>query len=247
MEDDRPEEESTETQRYRIRLENLFEGPMDLLVHLIRKNEIDIYDIPIAFITEQYLEYIEWMKAMNVDFAGEFLVMAATLVQIKSRMLLPAFEGEDEGEDPREEIARPLIEYLQIKTAAEELGQRPLLGEHTFTRPATDDGRVVESEEREIQVGLFELIEAFRRILENTEATHRVALEAEQISVQDRIAQLVDRFEASGSLTFSELFAGNAAKSEIIVTFLAVLEMVKLQLLTITQHVPSGLIRLFYQ
>lgn len=236
-----------ESDSYRVRLENVFEGPMDLLIHLIRKNEVDIYDIPIAFITERYLEYLEWMKAMNIDVAGDFLVMAATLTQIKSRMLLPAYEGDDEAEDPRDEISRPLLEYLQIKSAAEELSQRHILGEHTFTRGATDKESVIESEEREISVGLFELIDAFKQILENATGEHRVELEAEQISVQDRIHQLVDLFEAGGSsLTFTELFPREATKSDVILTFLAVLEMVKLELLTITQQVQSGIIRLFY-
>ncbi len=237
-----------ESDIYRVQLENIFEGPMDLLIHLIRKNEVDIYDIPIAFITERYLEYLEWMKAMNIDVAGDFLVMAATLTQIKSRMLLPAYEGDDETEDPRDEITRPLLEYLQIKSAAEELSQRHILGEHTFTRRVTDEGSVIESEEREIRVGLFELIDAFKRILENATGEHRVELEAEQISIQDRIHQLVDLFETSGSsLTLTELFPAEATKGDIIVTFLAVLEMVKLELLTITQQVQSGVIRLFYQ
>lgn len=237
----------TASDTYKVRLENVFEGPMDLLIHLIRKSEVDIYDIPIAYITEQYLNYIEWMKAMNIDVAGDFLVMAATLVQIKSRMLLPAYEADDDAEDPRDEIARPLLEYLQIKSAAEELSQRHLLGEHTFTRPATDEASVIESEEREIRVGLFELIDAFKQILESAAGEHRVDLETEQVSIQDRITQLVDLFEEHGSLTFSELFPTNAMRSDIIVTFLAILEMIKLQLLTVTQHVQSGVIRLFYQ
>ncbi|MFZ7128317.1 MAG: segregation and condensation protein A [Desulfobacterales bacterium] len=232
---------------YKVRLENVFEGPMDLLIHLIRKNEVDIYDIPIAFITEQYLEYLEWMKAMSIDVAGDFLLMAATLVQIKSRMLLPAYEGEEEQEDPRNEIARPLLEYLRIKSAADELSRRYLLGEHTFTRPATDIDSVIESEEREIHVDLFELIDAFKRILESASGEHRVSLEAEEVSIQDRIAQLIDLFEAQGSLTFSELFPAEASRNDIIVTFLAVLEMVKLQLLAISQNIQSGIIRLFYQ
>ncbi|MGD8469721.1 MAG: segregation/condensation protein A, partial [Desulfobacterales bacterium] len=103
---------------YKVQLENIFEGPMDLLVHLIKKNELDIYDIPIALVTEQYLQYMEWMKAMNIDLAGDFIVLASTLTQIKSRMLLPASSDEEE-DDPRQEIVRPLVEYLQMKSAAE--------------------------------------------------------------------------------------------------------------------------------
>jgi len=120
---------------YRVSLTDIFEGPMDLLVHLIRKNEISITDFPIALVTEQYLQYLGWLEAMNVEYAAEFVVMASTLAQIKSRMLLPlhAEEGEEE-DDPRQEIVRPLIEYLKLKSAAAQLSERPLLGEDTFTR-----------------------------------------------------------------------------------------------------------------
>ena len=110
-----------EAQEYKVKLENVFEGPMDLLIHLIKKNEVDIYDIPVGMITEQYLAYLEWMKLLNIDNVGDFLLMAATLAQIKSRMLLPTHEEDGEIEDPRMEIIRPLTEYLQIKSAAEEL------------------------------------------------------------------------------------------------------------------------------
>ena len=123
------------TDAYQIHLEDVFEGPMDLLVHLIKKNEVDIYDIPIALITRQYLEYLEWMKSLNIEFAGDFIVMASTLTHIKSRMLLPAYENEeDDDEDPRNAIARPLIEYLQMKNAAQQLASRDLLGDTTFVR-----------------------------------------------------------------------------------------------------------------
>ena len=124
---------------YKIELEDVFEGPMDLLLHLIRKNEVDIYDIPIALITRKYLEYLDWMKMMNIDYAGDFLVMAATLAQVKSRTLLPTHGNEDEEEDPRMELTRPLIEYLQMQSVAEQLGERDMLGENTFVRTYADD------------------------------------------------------------------------------------------------------------
>jgi segregation and condensation protein A len=233
--------------RYQVRLENVFEGPMDLLVHLIRKNEVDIYDIPIAAITAQFLKYLEWMQAMSIDVAGDFIVMAATLTHIKSRMLLPVHEGDEDGEDPRLEITRPLLEYLQMKAAAEELATRNLLGENTFVRPSGREAAALPPEEQVIQVGLFELIDAFKRILDNVSAEHRVELQTDRISVKDRINQLVDLFEVHGTLTFTELFDPQATRSDVIVTFLAVLEMVKLHLLRISQHLPSGVIRLFYE
>ena len=123
-----------ETEVYTVKLDDIFEGPMDLLVHLIKKHEVDIYNIPIALITDQYLEYLELMKLMNIDVAGEFLVLAATLTQIKSKMLIPVHEDEDDQEDPLLEITRPLAEYLQMKSAARQLADRHLLGEDTFVR-----------------------------------------------------------------------------------------------------------------
>ena len=151
---------------YAVKLESLFEGPMDLLVHLVKKNELDICDIPIALITEQYLNYLEWMKAMNMDLAGEFLVMAATLTQIKSRMLLPAHEGEEAEEEFMQEVTRPLQEYLQMKSVAEQLSLRPLLGEDTFTRHPATETFIDDGQTQFIKVGLFELIDAFQKILE---------------------------------------------------------------------------------
>jgi len=230
---------------YRVNLEDVFEGPMDLLVHLIKKNEVDIYDIPVATITDQYLQYIEWMKALNIDLAGEFLVMAATLTQLKSRMLLPVHEGEEE-EDPRLEIARPLIEYLQMKSAAESLSARYVLGEDTFVRRPTDEKMLALPQEETIRVGLFELIDAFQNIFKNLSATQRVDLTADRISVKDRIAQIVDILEDRGSVTFNELFDPAADKGQIVVTFLALLEMVKIGLIRVVQHVATGIIRLFY-
>ena len=120
-------------QNYRVQLDS-YSGPLDLLLYLIRREEVDIYDIPIARITEQYLAYLEWMKRMNIDVAGDFVLMASTLAHIKSKMLLPTQLGEEEEEDPRLEITRPLLEYLRIKSAAEQLAERNLLGESTFTR-----------------------------------------------------------------------------------------------------------------
>ena len=230
---------------YRVAL-SMFEGPFDLLLFLIRKNEVDIYDIPIALITEKYLKYLEWMKAMNIDVAGEFLVLASTLTQIKSKMLLPAHENEDEDEDPRLELIRPLEEYLRIKSAAEKLAQRDLLGEDTFLRNPFQEDCLRNPEEAVIDVGLFELIDAFQKILENISPVARIEINADTITVRDRIVQIVDIFETRGAVTFNELFSKYADKSEVIVTFLAILEMVKLSLIRVVQHTRTGIIRLFY-
>jgi segregation and condensation protein A len=219
---------------------------MDLLVHLIRKNELDIYDIPIALITEQYLEYLEWMQAMNIDYAGDFLLMASTLTQLKSRMLLPVHEGEDEEEDLMQEITRPLVEYLQMKSVADQLVERNLLGEKTFIR-TPDRGEFLSGPDDEfIKIGLFELIDAFQKILERIPDDHRVEMSADEISVKDKITQIVDILEVKQSITFMELFSDNPDRFEIIVTFLAILEMVKLTLIRMVQHVQTGVLRIFY-
>ncbi len=230
--------------RYHIQLD-VFEGPMDLLVHLIRKNEVDIYDIPIAAIADEYLEYVEMMQAMNIDLAGDFLVMAATLTHIKSRLLLPRHFDEEDDEDPRMEIVRPLAEYLQLKEAAESIGTRHLLGDSVFARspePMQFDDR----EDEVIMVGLFELIDAFSKILENAERDDLVTVTAETVSVKERISQIADILEEKQTVTFPELFEEGCTKSDIIVTFLALLEMTKLSIIKIAQHLHSGIIRIFY-
>ena len=232
---------------YNIVLTDIFEGPMDLLVHLIKKNEVDVYDIPIALITEQFLEYLEWMKSMNIDFAGDFIVMASTLTQIKSRMLLPIHDGDpEEEEDPRQEITRPLVEYLQIKSAAEDLAARQLLGEDIFARTSGTVEGLIGAEGDMVKIGLFELIDAFQKILEKISPDHLVELTADSLSVKDRITELVDIFQKQKSLTFDELFAADTSKGEVIVTFLAILKMVKLSMVQIAQQVQTGIIRLFY-
>ena len=230
---------------YQVRLEEIFEGPMDLLIHLIRKNDLDIYDIPIALITDQYLQYLELMKAMNIDYAGDFLLMASTLTQIKSRMLLPTHEGEEE-EDPMQEITRPLLEYLQMKSAAAQLIERNLLGEKTFVRNPKHDEFLTDSDEDFIKVGLFELIDAFQKILERIPEDHRVELTTDEISVKERISQIAEILEAKASITFKELFDDNPNKREVITTFLAILEMVKLTLIRIVQNLKTGIIRIMY-
>lgn len=239
--------EPLHTEAYRVKLTDIFEGPMDLLVHLIRKNQIQVTDIPIALVTEQYLQYLEWLDAMNVEVAAEFVVMASTLTQIKSRMLLPVHpEEEGEEEDPRQAIVRPLLEYLKLKSAAEQLAERPLLGEDTFTRPAQPAALTAADDEEVIKIGLFELIDAFQKILAGLPDEARIEFTTDTISVKERISQIADELEAKGSLTFFELFYEQPGRSEIVVTFLAILEMVKLALIRLVQHVNSGIIRIFY-
>lgn len=231
---------------YNVNINDIFEGPMDLLVHLIKKHEVDIYDIPIALITQQYLEYLQWLKAMNIDVAGDFIVMASTLAKIKSRMLLPAQEEENDDEDPRMEIVKPLEEYLRMKSAAEKLAARNLLGEDIFIRTPGREDQLIEREAQMIKVGLFELIDAFQKILKTTSPQQRVDITADTISVRDRIVQIIEIFETRSSVTFNEIFSENMDRSDIVVSFLAILEMVRLSLIRIVQNTQNGIIRLFY-
>lgn len=240
------EEQTQDQTPYCVNLGDLFDGPMDLLVHLVKKNEVDIYDLPIALITQQYMEYLGWIKSLNIDVAGEFLVMAATLAHIKSRMLLPTQE-EVEDEDPRMEIVRPLAEYLQLKYAAEDLMTRNRLDWDVFVRRDFEDTE--DSPEREpgglVQVGLFELIEAFQEIIKKVSPKYFLDITPDAISVKSRISQIKDILEDRGSVTFHELFEIQATRADIIVTFLAILEMAKSQMIRIMQHVESGIIRIF--
>jgi segregation and condensation protein A len=239
--------EDDEAPGYRVNLQDVFEGPMDLLIHLIKKAEVDIYDIPIARITEQFIAYLEWMRQMNIDVAGDFILMASTLTHIKSKMLLPVPESDDEEADPRLEITRPLLEYLRIKSAAEQLAERNLLGEKTFTRKPELNTVDDPADAQVIRIGLFELIDAFQSVLDKATPGHYVDMAHDRVSVQERINQLADLLESAGSLAFDELFADGDQRADVIVTFLAILEMAKLALIHLVQHVPTGIIRIFYQ
>jgi len=224
----------------KVQLE-IFEGPLDLLLHLIKKNEVSITDIPIATITAQYLSTLELMQGLNLDIAGEFLVMAATLIHIKSKMLLPP--GEDEGEedeegDPREELIRRLLEYQRFKEAAEELQRREMLNRDVFVRPVEPPrgGEIIGFE----HVSLFDLVLALRQVLERlpTEALHEITLE--KISVREKMSRLLDDLQQRGKLIFQSLFEGIASRMEVIVTFLAMLELVRVRAIRIWQEEPNA-------
>jgi len=232
---------------YEIKIEN-FEGPLDLLLHLIRKNEMEICDIPIAEITTQYLAAIDVMKNLNLDVAGEFLLMASTLLYIKSRMLLPPSEeeaGEEEEEDPRAELVRRLLEYQKYKDAAATLETFPLLDRDIFARtfmPAEfDEG----DEEAFHSVGLFELVEALRGVLQEAPAPSVHEIDQERLSVTDRINGILTILSGRESLAFSELFPAPPLRQDVVVTFLAMLELVKLRLLRLMQNGRYGTIWLY--
>ena len=234
-------------QDYEIRLE-IFEGPMDLLLHLIRKNKVDIYDIPIALIMDQYLKYLDIMRILNIDVAGEFLEMAATLAYIKSRMLVPRVgsEEEDQEEDPRMELVRPLLEYAKIKEAAEILANSFQLDRDVYVRniPAEELWGTDGSEDI-AEVGLFALVNALHEVLKRAKPGDFMEVSAEGMRLKDRISQLMEIFSGVSSITFHELFEGKVRKMEMILTFLAILELVRLQMVRAFQHQPSGIIRLY--
>ena len=234
---------------YEIKLD-IFEGPLDLLLYLIRKNEIDIYNIPIALITEQYLEYLDLMRSLNLDLAGEYLVLAATLIHIKSRMLLPPVEGDDEveeGEDPRTELVQQLLEYRAFKEAALNLVDRPLLERDVFTRgaPPEEPSEAEEDEETMIEVGIFELVQAFRRIVSGLDQSEDLAIDTEKMSLTDRINEIMERLSDEKQLTFTELLGERMDRKRIVYTFLAILELMKLRMIRAYQSGPFGAIRLF--
>jgi segregation and condensation protein A len=222
-----------------------FEGPLDLLLHLIRKHELDILELPIAFVTARYLEYLQMMKELDLDVASEYLLMAATLAHIKSKSLLPAapsdaLEELDEGyqEDPRAELIRRLLEYQKYKAAGDQLGQRPLAGRDVFQRGMS--APEVQGPAPLAGIDLYKLLDAFQHILKRVHG--RVALEvtAERITIHERISQLSDFLRIKRACTFEELFITARTRYEVVVTFLALLEMTKLRMTRIYQADPAS-------
>ncbi len=218
---------------------SVFEGPLDLLLHLIQKNEMDVADLPIAAISQQYLEYLELFRMLDIDVAADYLVMAATLAHIKSRMLLPATadEGEDPGEDPRAELARRLAEYARYKEVAATLGARALLGRDVFPASPLDPEP---GPEPVLEVNAFELLEALRRALARVppeSVHHEVSLE--RVTLQERMLAVMDRLRASGveHVRFEDLLLDAARTRHLVVmTFLAILELARIQALRLFQN-----------
>jgi segregation and condensation protein A len=224
----------------------MFEGPLDLLLHLIRKHELNVLDLPIAFVTERYLEYLKMMQELDLDEASEYLVMAATLAHIKSKMLLPqspiaeAAEEQDDGyqEDPRAELIRRLLEYQKYKAAAEHLGSRPIAGRDVFLRgmpaPAAQGPAPLAS------LDMFKLLDAFGAILKRVQGRSALEVQAERITIHERMTQLTDLLREVRSCTFDDLFETDRTRYEVVVTFLALLEMTKLRMTRIYQTDPSS-------
>ena len=232
---------------YKVKLE-VFEGPLDLLLYLIKKDEVDIYDISIERITQQYLEFMEAFKVLDLEIAGEFVVMAANLIYMKSRSLLPVHvqppEEEAEEDDPRWDLIRQLVEYKKFKDAAAQLSQRELDQSNLFTRLPEGPEQVVERPLGDVSV--FDLIAAFNKILKRIAGKSEDLREIfeENYTVSDKI-DLILKMTASGvALKFTELFASAASRTEVVVTFLALLELVRLKQLSLVQGEAFGEIEL---
>ncbi len=226
-----------------------FEGPLDLLVHLIKENQLNVYDIPIALVTRQYLDYLDLMQELNLDVASEFLVMAATLIHIKSRTLLPrpgpSLLDDDEA-DPRDALVQRLLEHQKFKTAAGMLHDREMLRSAQWTRPDSRIEAVVGDEyEPELEVDLFGLMAAFKLVLERARERPPIPLPPEQISIEARIDQLLERLSETEACGFDDLFQDVASRGDMIVTFLALLEMIRLKLVRVFQAGHTGPIRIY--
>ena len=251
----------TQDDGYQIALPE-FEGPLDLLLHLVKKHELDILQIPIAFITDQYLKMLDIMRQLNLDVAGEYLLMAATLAHLKSRELVPpdpnelaAVDDEDDedGLDPRQELIRRLLEYQKYKEAAHQLGERPVVGRNVWPRGASAEDvagvHVLPGGAPLAEVPVFRLIESLERVLSRAKISLAHDVVVDRMSITDKINELVDRLTSEGTFSFESCFAfveGRTAvsyeqvKYEVVVTFLAILEMTRLKLVRLTQADPDG-------
>ena len=244
-------EEAFESQLDSIQIKlQSFEGPLDLLVHLIKKNQMNVYDIKISVITKQYLEYLNLLQELNLDVASDFLVMAATLIHIKSKMLLPRPEtaagDPGEEEDPRDLLVRRLLEHQKFKAAAELLHDKETLRNAQWGRP---DSRIEEiagdDYEPEFEVDLFTLLSAFKQVLERARERPPVVLPGEEIPIEKRIDQLLERLSETEACGFEDLFDDVATRGDMIVTFLAMLEMIRLKLIRVFQAGGVGAIRIY--
>jgi len=234
----------------------IFEGPFDLLFHLIDKNEVDIYDIPIAKITQQYLEYIHTMQQLDLDMASEFLVMAANLLSIKAKMLLPKPpkeenpEDEDLGIDPRDELVQRLLEYRKFKMVADHLKEKEQVQGHIYTRPNEEEMymHLFEEENPLDGVSIFDLLDALKDVLDRVDEQVPTAKEIprEEVSIRDKMREVLRRmvFHPNG-LAFRELFLRSTSRVEVVVTFLAVLELIKLRKVNIHQSRLFGDIMIY--
>ncbi|MGH7208354.1 MAG: segregation and condensation protein A [Nitrospiraceae bacterium] len=227
---------------YQVRLDK-FEGPLDLLLYLIKKNEINICDIPIALIAQQYLHYLSLMKSLNLTVAGEFLVMAATLVQIKSRMLLPddqAETDEEDGPDPRDELVRRLLEYKRYKEAARRLDDRERVWREVFGRNEPPTAPTPSGEAWLEEITLFDLVDALQSVVARIPDQRLLEITPDNLTVKDRMNLIIDVLDRKESVTFLSLFEEQTHRLLIIVTFLALLELIRIKLVRVFQGEVFG-------
>ncbi|MFU8781308.1 MAG: segregation and condensation protein A [Kiritimatiellia bacterium] len=231
---------------YKVDLD-VFEGPLDLLLYLIRKDEVDIYDIPIERITNQYMEYLSVMRMLDLNIAGEFIVMAATLMMIKSRMLLPVEdqnpdEEEEEGDDPRWDLVRQLVEYKKYKDIAGQLQEREYYQEHVFGFGGNGaDGKDLEDPGLALHdVSLFDLISAFQDVLKKAPAEELGEIADDRFTVADQMDAVLTTVRSGGRMRFSKMFGHTASRNEIICTFLAILELLRLRQIAAVQDDRFG-------
>jgi len=227
---------------YKIKLD-MYEGPLDLLLYLIKKEEVDIINIPVAKITNQYLEYVQIMRTLNLDMAGEFIVMASTLIRIKARMLIPKNEVEDELiDDPREELMRNLLEYQEYKKIAFDLSGMQESQREVFYRSLVPEEIIEDADKEEVlEVSLFDLLTAFQDVLKNAseeDAFHEIELT--NVNLQERITYLYDFLKTNRTVRFNEVFKPGTAKIVLVVTFIAMLELIKTQKITVGQSDSFG-------
>jgi segregation and condensation protein A len=229
--------------QYKVKLE-VFEGPLDLLLYLIKRDEVDIYEISVERITTQYLEYLETFRMLDLEIAGEFVVMAANLIYIKSRSLLPVHQQppqeEEEEEDPRWDLIRQLIEYKKFKDAAFQLHQRELVQESLIARMPERPESLIADSLLKSEVGIFDLINAFQKVLRKIEARREDLREIfeENFTVSDKIETLLQLVQGDKPTVFSDLFAAAASRTEIVVTFLALLELIRMKQMRVAQDSP---------
>lgn len=227
---------------YHVRIEN-FEGPLDLLLHLIKKSEINIYDIPIASIARQYLDYLDAMTELNLAVAGEFLVMAATLLQIKSKMLLPvdeAAQDEEDGPDPREELVRRLLEYKKFKDAARQLDEHGKMWQEIYRREQASPVEMDSDEALLDNVSLFDLVDALQGMLDRTPGKQLMEILPDNLTVRDRMNAILEALEGQESVNFVALFKPSCHRLVVIVTFLALLELIRLRTARVFQAENFG-------
>lgn len=241
---------------YKVVLET-FEGPLDLLYHLIEKNKVDIYDIPIAEITDQYIAYLENMKELDMNVTSEFLLMVATLLEIKSKMLLPSISEEDDesqedGVDPREELVKRLIEYRKYKTVAEELKSKEGLQSKIFFKPQEEIQHFIDDTQPKLEgIELIDLFKAFSEIIKkqkkNSDEFDFHEIERDEITIEDAMDEMLKIISHEREIKFQDLFNTNYSKIKIVVSFLSILELIRLNIITFRQDNNYGDIMIIYR